>query len=263
MSKRKTCKTAGCGRPVEPGYSVCTPCLNASLREAAETVVAPKTGQPVSPFGTSFTREMKLGEQFDIQTLDVTVLKRADDYKVSVLGYPAVWECGKTVNEALGKLVQSHPDLFGKVERHSFVAPSTFLECGGCGYSEVECKCEPLKADKLVDAHTCPYCDSIDRNVRLEVLVPTGNQHRGPRTKVTLCPDEWHEQVVLGSDDLRKEVVKQWGPAGWHVQIFDEMAKRLRMAEADLADVVNHRNNLDKHLTETLDALRLILQKFD
>ena len=38
--------------------------------------------------------------------------KRSDDYTASVEGDKGKWETGKNENEAVGKLILSHPKLF-------------------------------------------------------------------------------------------------------------------------------------------------------
>jgi hypothetical protein len=46
-------------------------------------------------------------------TLDIVVEKRSNDFKAYLSDNSAVWDCGKTAAEAVGKLVMSARNLFG------------------------------------------------------------------------------------------------------------------------------------------------------
>ena len=47
----------------------------------------------------------------------IIVTKRGDDYHASLAGRPEIWGCGKTINAAIGNLVQSHTEALNvKVE---------------------------------------------------------------------------------------------------------------------------------------------------
>ncbi len=48
----------------------------------------------------------------------IVVTRRSDDYHASISGQSGLWGCGKTESEAIGDLVQSHPEALGiTVER--------------------------------------------------------------------------------------------------------------------------------------------------
>jgi len=39
--------------------------------------------------------------------------KRSSDWHACLEGQPAIWGCGKSVDEAVGALVRNHPEQFG------------------------------------------------------------------------------------------------------------------------------------------------------
>jgi len=40
--------------------------------------------------------------------MKIAITKRSDDYMAYIAGNRAMWDCGKTANEAIGKLIVSH-----------------------------------------------------------------------------------------------------------------------------------------------------------
>jgi len=45
--------------------------------------------------------------------IKILIDKRSDDFVASIEGYKGKWEAGQNENEAIGKLVFSHPIIFG------------------------------------------------------------------------------------------------------------------------------------------------------
>ncbi len=43
----------------------------------------------------------------------IIVTQTTDGYRAHVENRPEIWECGQTENEAIGKLVGDHSDIFG------------------------------------------------------------------------------------------------------------------------------------------------------
>ena len=49
--------------------------------------------------------------------MKIVVTKRNDDYHACLDGHPEIWGCGKTADEAIGKLITAHEEEFNiKVE---------------------------------------------------------------------------------------------------------------------------------------------------
>lgn len=44
--------------------------------------------------------------------MKIIVTKRSDDYHACLEGYPGIWGCGRTPNEAIGSLITAHADMF-------------------------------------------------------------------------------------------------------------------------------------------------------
>lgn len=44
--------------------------------------------------------------------MKIVVRKRGDDYHAWLDGHPEIWGCGKTPDEAIGKLITAHTDTF-------------------------------------------------------------------------------------------------------------------------------------------------------
>lgn len=54
----------------------------------------------------------------------IKVTKRTDDYHACISGQPGYWDCGKSPREAIGNLVQTHPEMFGvKIELPAPMTP--------------------------------------------------------------------------------------------------------------------------------------------
>jgi hypothetical protein len=43
----------------------------------------------------------------------VVVERRPDDYMAYLQGHKTIWGCGKSISEAIGDVIQSHPESFG------------------------------------------------------------------------------------------------------------------------------------------------------
>ena len=48
----------------------------------------------------------------------IVVTKRNDDFHACLAGHSEIWDCGKTVSEAVGKLLLTHSDTFDLVILH-------------------------------------------------------------------------------------------------------------------------------------------------
>lgn len=42
----------------------------------------------------------------------IIITKRTHDYHAHLEGYPGIWDCGKTSNEAIGNLIRTHASAF-------------------------------------------------------------------------------------------------------------------------------------------------------
>lgn len=45
-------------------------------------------------------------------TIKIHVTKRTDDYRATVDGDLARWDCGRTIPESIGNLIMTHPEKF-------------------------------------------------------------------------------------------------------------------------------------------------------
>lgn len=45
-------------------------------------------------------------------TRKIVVTRRSDDFHACIEGNPGIWDCGKTITEAIGNLIRTHPEKF-------------------------------------------------------------------------------------------------------------------------------------------------------
>ena len=57
-------------------------------------------------------KRLSISDKDDIRMTTIITDKRSDDYIASIEGDKGKWEAGKNENEAIGKLIISHPKLF-------------------------------------------------------------------------------------------------------------------------------------------------------
>lgn len=44
--------------------------------------------------------------------MKIVITRRSDDYHACLVGRPEIWGCGKTSDEAIGKLISAHAGTF-------------------------------------------------------------------------------------------------------------------------------------------------------
>ncbi len=64
---------------------------------------------------------------------------------------------------------------------------------------------------------------------------------------------------MFGPEELRAEIVGQWGPAGAHVEVFDDLLRRVEVAERRYTDMA--KRGTWKEAQEYSEYWRLVAEK--